>query len=67
MKRVVYETIGGLDERFGLGFINDDDLAKRERRAGFELAVAHDLFVHHFGSQTFIRSSGLSKQADHRL
>ena len=22
-------------------------------RAGFELAVAHDLFIHHFGSRTF--------------
>ena len=48
-----YETIGGLDERFGLGFFDDDDLAERARRAGFELAVAHDLFVHHFGSRTF--------------
>ena len=48
MKRAVYETIGGLDERFGLGFFDDDDLAERARRAGFELAVAHDLFVHHF-------------------
>ena len=28
------------------------DLAERARRAGFELAVAHDLFVHHFGSRT---------------
>jgi glycosyltransferase involved in cell wall biosynthesis len=54
MKRVVYETIGGLDERFGLGFFDDDDLAERARRAGFELAVAHDLFVHHFGSRTFV-------------
>ncbi len=53
MKRVVYETVGGLDERFGLGFFDDDDLAERARRAGFELAVAHDLFVHHFGSRTF--------------
>ena len=53
MKRVVYETIGGLDERFGLGFFDDDDLAIRARGAGFELAVAHDLFVHHFGSRTF--------------
>jgi hypothetical protein len=26
----------------------------RARRAGFELAVAHDLFVHHFGSRTFV-------------
>ena len=53
MKRAVYDKIGGLDERFGLGFFDDDDLAERTRRAGFELAVAHDLFVHHFGSRTF--------------
>ena len=52
MKRAVYETIGGLDERFGIGFFDDDDLAERARRAGFELAVARDLFVHHFGSRT---------------
>jgi GT2 family glycosyltransferase len=53
MKRAVYQAIGGLDEQFGLGFFDDDDLAERARRAGFELAVAHDLFVHHFGSRTF--------------
>jgi glycosyltransferase involved in cell wall biosynthesis len=53
MKREVYDAIGGLDERFGLGFFDDDDLGERARRAGFELAVAHDLFVHHFGSRTF--------------
>ena len=54
MKRLVYDAIGGLDERFGLGFFDDDDLAERARRAGFELAVAYDLFVHHFGSRTFV-------------
>ena len=53
VKRAVYDRIGGLDERFGLGFFDDDDLTERARRAGFELAVAHDLFVHHFGSRTF--------------
>ena len=53
MKRAVYEKIGGMNERFGLGFFDDDDLAERARRAGFEMAVAHDLFVHHFGSRTF--------------
>ena len=54
IKRAVYEAIGGLDERFGLGLFDDDDLAERARRAGFELAVAQDLFVHHFGSRTFV-------------
>ncbi len=53
MKRVVYEAIGGLDEQFGLGLFDDDDLAERARSAGFELTVAHDLFIHHFGSRTF--------------
>jgi glycosyltransferase involved in cell wall biosynthesis len=54
MKREVYDAVGGLDERFGLGFFDDDDLAERARQAGFDLAVAHDLFVHHFGSRTFV-------------
>ena len=54
MTRAVYQAVGGLDERFGLGFFDDDDLAERARRAGFELAVAYDLFVHHFGSRTFV-------------
>ena len=54
MTRAVYDAVGGLDERFGLGFFDDDDLAERAHRAGFELAVAQDLFVHHFGSRTFV-------------
>ena len=62
MTRAVYEAIGGLDERFGLGFFDDDDLAVRARRAGFELAVAHDLFVHHFGSRTFV-GNGVDAEA----
>ncbi len=62
MKRAVTESIGGLDERFGLGFFDDDDLALRARRAGFELAVAHDLFVHHFGSRTFV-GNGIDAEA----
>jgi hypothetical protein len=49
MKRAVYDAIGGLDERFGLEFFDDDDRAERARRAGFELAVAHDLFINHVG------------------
>ena len=55
-------AVGGLDERFGLGLFDDDDLAERARRAGFELAVAHDLFVHHFGSRTFA-GNGIDAEA----
>ncbi len=62
MKRVVYERIGRLDERFGLGLFDDDDLAVRARQAGFGLAVARDLFVHHFGSRTFA-GNGVDSEA----
>jgi glycosyltransferase involved in cell wall biosynthesis len=54
MKRAVHDAIGGLDERFGLGMLDDDDFSERARRAGFDLAVAKDLFVHHFGSRTIM-------------
>jgi GT2 family glycosyltransferase/Flp pilus assembly protein TadD len=52
-RREVLERIGGFDERFGLGLYDDDDLCLRAREAGFGMAVALDVFVHHFGSQTF--------------
>ena len=53
IKRAAFEAVGGFDESFGLGFFDDDDLALRMRHAGYELAVARDLFVHHYGSRTF--------------
>uniref|UniRef100_UPI0012FA2709 glycosyltransferase n=1 Tax=Zavarzinella formosa TaxID=360055 RepID=UPI0012FA2709 len=49
----VFRKIGTLDERFGHGFFDDDDLCLRARRAGFQLLLARDVYVHHFGSQTF--------------
>jgi glycosyltransferase involved in cell wall biosynthesis len=52
MTRAVYDSVGGLDERFGLGFFEDDDLGLRVQKAGFGLVVAQDVFVHHFGSRT---------------
>ena len=62
MTRAVHDKVGGLDERFGIGFFDDDDLAERARRAGLQLAVAHDLFVHHFGSRTFA-GNGIDAEA----
>ena len=62
IKRRVLDAIGGLDERFGPGFFDDDDLAIRARHAGYELAVACDLFVHHFGGRSF-EGAGIDAEA----
>src|SRR5262249_3524184 len=54
IRREVLERIGGFDERYGLGFLDDDDLSLRARQAGFRLLVALNAFVHHFGGRTFL-------------
>jgi GT2 family glycosyltransferase len=53
VRREVFERIGILDERFGSGFFDDDDLCLRARQAGFQLLVARNVYIHHFGSRTF--------------
>ena len=64
IKRQAIDAIGLLDEHFGLGLFDDDDLAIRAARAGFSLAVARDAFVHHFGSRTF---AGMGVDTQHLL
>jgi len=51
--RAVWEKIGGLDERFGLGMFEDDDFCHRVAQVGFRIAAAEDCFIHHFGQGSF--------------
>jgi GT2 family glycosyltransferase len=63
MRREVYEQVGGLDEAFGLGFFEDDDYCNRVREAGWQLAIADDVFVHHHLSASFDQLKASSRQA----
>ncbi|MDB5343899.1 MAG: glycosyl transferase family 2 [Schlesneria sp.] len=56
IRRAVVEQIGGLDERFGIGCFEDDDLCLRALQQGWKAAIARDAFVHHYGSRTFFGS-----------
>lgn len=52
-KREVYGQIGGMDEAYSPGNYEDDDYNLRIRKAGYEILLCKDTFIHHFGSKTF--------------
>ncbi|TYZ28984.1 glycosyltransferase family 2 protein [Selenomonas caprae] len=53
LKRVVYDKIGGMDERYSPGNYEDDDYSYTIRQAGYRLLLCADTFIHHFGSASF--------------
>ncbi|MCH9724540.1 MAG: glycosyltransferase [Planctomycetes bacterium] len=53
IRRQVIEEIGLLDEVFGCGFFEDDDYCIRARNAGFKVAIADDVYIHHHLSASF--------------
>jgi GT2 family glycosyltransferase len=55
-RRELYDQIGGLDERFGTGNFEDDDYCQRALEAGYEIGIAEDVFIHHFGSVSFLEN-----------
>lgn len=53
MSREVYNKVGYLDERFGIGCFEDDDYCRRVLDAGYEMCFVRDAFVHHHHGASF--------------
>jgi len=53
IRRALIEEIGTFDEDFGIGNFEDDDFCTRAAAAKWTLRIAGDVFIHHFGQQTF--------------
>jgi GT2 family glycosyltransferase/predicted Zn-dependent protease len=53
-RRELVDRIGFLDESFGTGNFEDDDFCLRAELAGYKNMIAGDVFIHHFGSRSFI-------------
>jgi GT2 family glycosyltransferase len=53
MPRAAFRAVGGLDEGYGRGLFEDDDLACAVRARGGRVGVARDVFVHHYGGAAF--------------
>jgi GT2 family glycosyltransferase len=52
LRKETWDRMGGLDEDFGPGGFEDDDLCMRLRHAGLRVVVAPGVFVHHAGGAT---------------
>ena len=55
--RELVDKVGLLDEQFGQGFFEDDDFCRRVSDAGYNIAIAEDVFVHHHLSATFSKET----------
>ena len=53
VRRASFEAVGGLDESYGLGMFEDDDLCESLRAAGHRVILASSIFVHHHGGASF--------------
>lgn len=53
-RRELVDKIGMLDESFESGNFEDDDFCLRAALAGYRNLIAADVFVHHYGSVSFV-------------
>ena len=53
IKKHVIDSVGLLDESFGVGMFEDTDYCLRVLQNNFKIAVLEDVFVFHKGSQSF--------------
>jgi GT2 family glycosyltransferase len=53
-RRDLVDQIGLIDERFGSGNFEDDDFCLRAALGGYQNLIAGDVFIHHYGSASFI-------------
>ncbi|MFC1839026.1 glycosyltransferase family 2 protein [Thermodesulfobacteriota bacterium] len=53
VRKDLYNSLGGLDEQFGLGYYEDLDFSVRANRAGVKMLFAEDCFIFHGAGKTF--------------
>ncbi|CAM4397263.1 glycosyltransferase [Saccharibacillus endophyticus] len=52
-KAEIIKEVGYLDEDYEVGMFEDDDYSMALKKAGYTVACAEDVFIHHFGSVSF--------------
>jgi O-antigen biosynthesis protein len=62
IRAAALREVGGLCEDYGMGFFEDDDYCRRLAAAGWQLACAEDVFVHHELSASFGKLPSAERQ-----
>jgi GT2 family glycosyltransferase len=63
IRRAVLDRIGPrLDEWTDLGLFDTDILSAKVREAGFTPVYCGDLFIHHFGTRTFVHGAPQTRE-----
>ncbi len=60
-RRALYDQVGLLDESFGMGYFDDDDLSRRVRKAGLLCVRACAAYVYHEEQVSFKELPGWKK------
>ena len=67
IRRDVWNKIGGFDERFNPGYLEDDDISLNIRSHGYKMMMVHNSFIYHVGSQSFIKRDDVDELSiEHR-
>ena len=53
IRRKIWDVIGGMDEIYGVGNFEDDDLCLNILKMGYDLCFCPDAFIFHFGGISF--------------
>lgn len=53
IKSIIINNFDGLDERFGVGYEEENDLVSRAGKVGFRAVMANQAFAYHAGSASF--------------
>ena len=53
ISRAVLSEVGFISEDYGKGYFEDDDYCRRVQEAGYEIAIARDIFIYHQMSASF--------------
>jgi len=60
IKREVIDSVGLLDEGFGVGMFEDTDYCLRALQYNYKIVCLEDIFVYHKGSKSFNKLPGLN-------